>query len=131
MGIEIRKPLPGIHLSYLYASPSIEEWDQRVPGRAFVLSVWVMRSGNRRRLPRVYGYLRGSEPESMSMRTTACRLEAASARGESVRDGAAADSRTISNRGRSRIKAFVERCFGHLQGRGYLVEQRSGKGDVG
>lgn len=124
LGFEIRKPLPHIHLSYVYASPSIEDWDERVQGRALTMSVWTMRRSNRRILRKTHGYLRGSDPRVFvdhasrqadwkpypyHERLYMTSLPPILGRSPS---GAA-----------DRITAFVKACFGHLQGRGYLVEQ--------
>ena len=124
LGLEVRKPLPGIHLAYVHAMPSLEEWDPRVEGRALRMSVWVRRAGQRRVLSRAYGYLRGSEPrifvdddnrwatwnpQVWIERDYVTSLPAVLGRSPS---GAA-----------DRITAFVETCFAHLQGRGHVVAQ--------
>lgn len=124
LGIEIRKPLPGIHLSYLYASPSIEEWDARVPGRALVLNAWVLRSNNRRRLSRAYGYLRGTEPRIFVDDDDRQAKWAPHPHAERIYSTSLPPILGRSPSGAAdRITTFVERCFGHLQGRGYLVGQ--------
>lgn len=124
LGIEIRKPLPGIHLSYLYASPSIEEWDERVPGRALVLNAWVLRPSDRRQLPRAYGYLRGTEPRIFVDDDDRPANWPPYPHAERVYSTSLPPMLGRSPTGAAdRIVAFVERCFGHLQGRGYLVEE--------
>lgn len=127
LGIEIRKPLPGIHLSYLYASPSIEEWDVRVPGRALVLNAWVLRSSNRRRLPKAFGYLRGTEPRIFVDDDDRQASWAPHPHAERIYSTSLPPILGRSPTGAAdRITAFVERCFGHLEGRGHLVEQERG-----
>lgn len=124
LGLEIRKPLPGIHLSYLYASPSIEEWDARVPGRALVMNAWVLRSSNRRRLPKAFGYLRGTEPRIFVDDDDRLANWPPYPHAERVFSTALPPILGRSPSGAAgRITAFVERCFGHLQGRGFLVER--------
>lgn len=130
LGLEIRRPLPGVHLCYLHAAPSIEEWDARVQGRALVMNAWVKRKTTRPRFGPAHGYLRGSEPR-IFVNDTLVRSswnpdvyrerEFMTPLGEILgRSPAGAEARILE---------FVKRCFGHLQGRGYLVEQ--GRDDEG
>lgn len=124
LGIEIRKPKDGIHLLYMYASPSIEEWDARVPGRALVMNAWALRSSNRRRLPRAFGYLRGTEPRIFVDDDDRQASWPPYPHAERIYSTALAPILGRSPSGAAdRITAFVERCLGHLQGRGYLVGQ--------
>lgn len=60
--VEFRAPLPGIHLAYLKARQSMEEFDFRVPGRVLILKIWIDRSAGAQGLKPLYGYLRGSTP---------------------------------------------------------------------
>ena len=123
LGIEIRKPLPGIHLCYLHAAPSIEEWDVRVQGRALVMNAWVKRKTTRPRFGPAYGYLRGSQPRifvSDNLARSSWNPDVYRERefmtplGEILgRSPAGAEARILE---------FVNRCFGHLERRGYLVE---------
>lgn len=124
LGLEIRKPLPGIHLSYLHASPSIEAWDARVQGRALTLSVWVMRKTNRRVLARAYGYLRGSEPRIFVDDDDRLAAWRPHPHAERVYSASLPPILGRSPAGAAdRIEAFVAACLGHLQGRGGIVAQ--------
>ena len=124
LGIEIREPLSGIHLSYLYASPSIEEWDSRVQGRALVLNAWVLRTGRRRKLRKVHGYLRGSEPHIVVDHDDRQATWKPNPHAERVYMTSLPPVLGRSPAGaEGRILEFLERCFEHLQGKGYLVEQ--------
>jgi len=63
IGMEYRKPLPGIHLIYFYASPHFAGADERLSGRVFSASVWIKHEGGyaQPKLPDAWGYI-DSEP---------------------------------------------------------------------
>lgn len=124
LGLEIRKPLPGVHLCYLHAAPSIEEWDGRTQGRALVMNAWVKRKSTQPRFGPAYGYLRGSEPRIFVSDT----LVRSSWNPDVYREREFMTPLGVIL-GRSpagaetRIVEFVKRCLEHLEGRGYLVEE--------
>jgi hypothetical protein len=125
LGLEIRKPLPGVHLCYLHAAPSIEEWDSRVQGRALVMNAWIKRKTTRPRFGPAYGYLRGSQPRifvSDDLATSRWDRDVYREREFMTPLGEILGRSPAGAEGR--IHEFVERCFEHLQGKGYLVEQK-------
>ena len=124
LGLEIRKPLPGVHLCYLHAASSIEEWDARLQGRTLVMNAWVKRKTTRPRFGLAYGYLRGSQPRifvtddlarSSWDRDLYREREFMTPLGDVLGRAPAGAEKRIAD--------FVDRCFVHLQGKGYLVEQ--------
>lgn len=124
LGFEIRKPLPGVHLCYLYATPSIEEWDERVPGRALVMNAWVKRRTTRPRFGAAYGYLRGSQPRifvSDALVRSSWNPDVYREREFMTPLGEILGRSEVG--AEARILEFVKRCLGHLQGRGYLLEE--------
>lgn len=64
IGMEYRKPLPGIHLIYFYASPQFSGADERLSGRIFSANVWVKHEGGyvQPKLPEAWGCLEGIPP---------------------------------------------------------------------
>ncbi|MDD2743129.1 MAG: hypothetical protein PHV02_12705 [Rhodocyclaceae bacterium] len=62
IGTEYRKPLTGIHLIYIYASPHFSSEDERLSGRLMYASVWIKHPGGflQAKLPDAYGSFDGS-----------------------------------------------------------------------
>ena len=123
-GLQIRRPVPGIHLAYLSARPSIEEWDPRLLGRVFQLSVYVRRLTNRPKLSDAFGYLRGTTPQifvndanrqvrwDRTVYFERCYMISLNP----------VLGRSVSSASRQ-ITEFVNACFKHLVGGGMLIDQ--------
>lgn len=68
IGMQYRKPLPGIHLIYYWFSPQFQTFDRRTAGRTLMASVWIKHgkrvtlSSIRPVLSDAYGYLPRTEP---------------------------------------------------------------------
>lgn len=62
IGMEYRKPLAGVHLIYIYASPHFSSEDERLSGRVMCASIWIKHPNGflQPKLPDAYGSFDGS-----------------------------------------------------------------------
>ena len=85
IGMQYRKPLPGIHLICYSFSPNFQTDDRRIAGRTIGASMWVKHDGPNEQesiepvLSDAYGYLPGTEPrifvsDSVARSTWDCHL---------------------------------------------------------